>query len=74
MTGDIKCRGSLVLGTGCCSCEHCFRQLLQLVNELRDESPCRLDHHNKCQTHNLHDVPCPHDIARRICLKFSDYL
>jgi len=37
--------------------------LWNLVDELRDESPCHYDHHGYCQEHCLHDAPCPHSRA-----------
>lgn len=41
-------------------------QLRDLVAALIDPDPCRYDHHGYCQTHSLHEAPCPHDLAKKL--------
>jgi len=42
--------------------------LRALVTELVDADPCRYDHHGYCQTHSLHEKPCPHEQAKDLGL------
>lgn len=39
-------------------------QLYELLDELVEPDDCRYDHHGKCQSHNLHSAPCPHERAK----------
>jgi len=40
--------------------------LLDLVERLYHDDPCRYDHGDNCQSHSLHDKPCPHGIAQQM--------
>lgn len=40
--------------------------LRELLAQLVDEDPCRLDHHGYCQAHSLHSPPCPHQVAKEL--------
>lgn len=40
--------------------------LIGLIDEFVDPNPCRYDHHDFCQEHNLDPRPCPHERARAI--------
>lgn len=31
-----------------------------ILEQLYDDDPCSYDHDNYCQTHGLHEYPCPH--------------
>ena len=35
-----------------------------LLSELVDPDDCRYDHHGYCQSHSLHNAPCPHSLAK----------
>ncbi len=61
---DIVCRGSYRLGSACGACRRCCDQLVHLVSELVDQSPCRYDHNGLCQAHSLHERPCPHETGK----------
>jgi hypothetical protein len=37
-----------------------------LLNEVADDSPCRLDHHGFCQAHGFTESPCPVSEARTL--------
>lgn len=63
---DAICRGSYRLGTACGHCSRCVAFLVSLVAELTDSEPCRYDHHGYCQTHYLHERPCPHERAKEV--------
>jgi len=55
------CKGSIIFGNGCKQCARCFAQLMEIAEELYDDSPCSYDHHGLCQTHSLQEKPCPHE-------------
>jgi hypothetical protein len=38
----------------------------ELVKELDDPDDCWYDHHGLCQTHSLHEKPCPHERAKEL--------
>lgn len=40
--------------------------LIDLIALLADSEPCRYDHDNNCQTHNLDARPCPHGRAQKL--------
>ena len=63
-SGDVVCRGSYRLGTACGACRRCCEYLAGLLDELTDTDPCRYDHNDLCQEHNLHARPCPHESAK----------
>jgi len=46
-------------------------ELLRLVSEMADSSPCRYDHHGYCQEHFLHMRPCPHERANELLKGFQ---
>lgn len=37
-----------------------------LVRELTDPDQCRYDHHGYCQSHALHEKPCPHERSKEL--------
>lgn len=37
-----------------------------LLLELTDDEPCSYDHHGYCQTHWLHERPCPNERVRAL--------
>ena len=41
-------------------------ELRGLLDEMTDSQSCNFDHHGYCQTHNLHERPCPHERAKKI--------
>lgn len=43
--------------------------LCGLLDELTDTEECRYDHHDNCQSHNLHERPCPHETAKALLKK-----
>jgi len=40
--------------------------LRTLVRELTDDGKCDYDHNDYCQSHSLHDRPCPHGRAKAL--------
>lgn len=40
--------------------------LLELVRQLLDDDDCVYDHHDLCQTHFLHERPCPYERGREL--------
>jgi hypothetical protein len=41
-------------------------KLRNLLRELIDPDPCQYDHHDYCQSHSLHERPCPHQRAKEL--------
>jgi len=41
-------------------------RLRTLVKKFADGDPCRYDHDKQCQTHTLHEKPCPWEEANEI--------
>lgn len=41
-------------------------ELEQLIVQFADGASCQYDHHGYCQTHFLHDKPCPYGIANEM--------
>jgi hypothetical protein len=39
-------------------------EALDILRLMTDPDPCDYDYHDLCQTHNLHDRPCPHERAK----------
>jgi hypothetical protein len=37
---------------------------------LKDDTPCRLDHHGSCQTHTL-QIPCEQALLRKLLVKIK---
>ena len=64
MTKPDRCRGSWRLGSACGECRSCVVALLRLLYEFVEDDPCEYDHHDLCQSHNLHHRPCPHEEAK----------
>ena len=44
-------------------------ELSALIGRMYDDDPCSYDHHNYCQSHSLHERPCPHEIAQGMGLE-----
>lgn len=65
--GDhVVCRGSWHLGSACGDCRRCTQALILLLAELVDDEPCCYDHDGNCQSHSLHERPCPHETAKHV--------
>jgi hypothetical protein len=47
------------------------KEIIQLIEEMHDphDEKCRYDHHGYCQTHYLHEYPCPFSKAKDV-IKF----
>ena len=43
-----------------------LEECLELIGELIDSEECRYDHENYCQSHSLHEYPCPHARAKKM--------
>lgn len=62
---DVVCRGCWRLGSACGHCKRCVKSLLVLLSEfVEDDDPCQYDNNDLCQSHNLHQRPCPHEQAK----------
>lgn len=67
MSKNVVCRGSWLLGSACGQCNRCCDQLLNLIECIRHQSECSLDHHGYCQEHGwINDEMCPHKMANII--------
>lgn len=65
------CQGSILFGTGCKECYRCYKEILEIAYKMYDVDPCSYDHHGYCQTHGLHQKPCPHE-QMKLILQRSD--
>lgn len=68
------CRGDWSIGSACGACYRCVVGLLKLIDELKDEDDCEYDRHGLCQTHNLHERPCPHGRANKIVKDWKQHV
>lgn len=46
--------------------EHLRAQAMAILSDLIDPEPCKYDRHGYCQSHALHNRPCPHERAKQI--------
>jgi hypothetical protein len=46
--------------------------LLDLIRDLAHDDACEYDHHGYCQSHFLHERPCPHERAQAILQQRED--
>ena len=46
-----------------------YKELLEVLYELIDDTPCHHDHHGACQAHGVIEGPCPHERAKKLLEK-----
>ena len=46
---------------------------LGIIEELIDPEECSYDHHNYCQSHGLHEYPCPHGRAKEMLKEIIEF-
>lgn len=46
-----------------------LNELIAVLEDLIDSEACSYDHHGYCQSHSLHEKPCPHERAKKLLAK-----
>jgi uncharacterized Zn finger protein (UPF0148 family) len=50
-----------------------LQEAIEIVSDLGERDPCRLDHHGYCQEHDWFDAsPCPHKRAKEFLAKMDE--
>ena len=63
---DLRARNEILDGIRIANNEK-LENMFNLIRELYDPTPCRLDHHGYCQEHFYFDnSPCPHKQAQEL--------
>jgi hypothetical protein len=50
-----------------------LQEAIEIVSDLGERDPCRLDHHGYCQEHDwFNEGPCPHKRAKEFLAKMDE--